>query len=108
MLFRLCIAVQAAVSAGFAVGEYEYVGQLLLCRGDAAGVFALDDVCKLLGKGGMSLAYLFAVLDEVNCDFGIDKAENVEVYVDKLVDFDNIFSAALSAGGIFDDGNFTV
>ena len=43
-MFRLCIAINAAINAFFTVGELEHLRQLLLYRRDAARIAAADHV----------------------------------------------------------------
>ena len=96
--FRLCLAVQAAVHALFAVGQRKDLRKLLLHGGNAARVFAADDVCNALGKLQLPLFNLLAVFDEIHGDAGVDVADDVPVEIENPVDFDDVLAPELAAG----------
>ena len=83
--------------------------QTLLDRGDTARVSATDDIPDLFWKCQALFVYNFLVLNDVDRDVVIDKAQNVQVHkVDRAFDFHNVFFAHLAALCIFDDGNTAV
>ena len=95
-------AVEAAVSALFAVGQGEDLRQLLLNGGDAAGILAADDVGDALGQLELALFDALAVLDDVDGDAGVDLADDVPVKVQHLIDLDDVLAAELAAGNVLE------
>lgn len=102
---RLCFAIDAAIDIMLAVGELENMVYLLLTGGDAAGVFALDDIDEVFGHFDIALLDEDAVLDYVDCGVGIDEADDVKVYGNIGVDFDDILLAYFAAGGVLYNGD---
>ena len=74
----------------FPVGEPEDVRQLLLGRGDAARIFAFQNVADLVRQREVPLFDDLAVLYDIHRDAGVDVAEDVEVDVDERVDLDDV------------------
>ena len=97
--------VNAAVNAVFPVRKDEHVVEGRLAGGDAAGVFALDDIDEVFGHFDIALFDEDAVLDYVDCGVGIDEADDVKVYGNIGVDFDNILLAYFAAGGVLYNGD---
>lgn len=102
------VAVDAAISAFFLVGQAENLRQLLLDGGDAARVFAAEDALQRLWQLGMKFFCALGVMDDIDGDMRIDVAEQVEIEVDNLADFENIFLAQLAGAGVFDDGDLAI
>ena len=68
-----------------------------------------DHIHDLSGKGEDLLIYNLAVLNDVDSDIVIDKAQDVEINgVDRTFYFDNVFAAHFIAAGIFNDGHTAV
>lgn len=102
LVFGLGLAVQAAVGARALFGQREHLRQLLLNRGDAAGVLAADDVGDALGQLELALFDALAVLDDVDGDAGIDIADDVPVKVEHLIDLDDVLAAELAARNVLE------
>lgn len=96
------LTVEAAVGALFTVGEREDLRQFLLDGGDAARVFAADDVPDPLRQLQLALFHALAVLDDVDGDAGVDVADHVPVEVQDAVDLDDILAAELAADDVFE------
>lgn len=107
-LFSLGFAVNAAIGFGCGVCELEYMGQILLRCGYAAGVFALNNILNLGGKSQLFLFAKNAVLYDVNGDIRIDIAENIEVNLHFGINFDNILIAHFFAADMLYDCNRAV
>lgn len=69
--------------------------EFLLGGGYATGIFAFDDIFKLLGEGNFFLLDKLAVLDDINGNAGINVAENVKVNVVIGVDFNDVLLPSL-------------
>lgn len=54
--------------------------KLLLDRGDASWILALDDIGDLRWEGETLFSDDFPVLDDVDGDVVVDKAQHVKVY----------------------------
>ena len=79
--------------------------EFLLGGGYATGIFAFDDIFKLLGEGNFFLLDKLAVLDDINGNTGVNVAENIKINVVIRVDFYDVLFAKLTGHYIFDDGN---
>lgn len=100
----LFLAVHAAVGLGLRIRKIEDMRQLLLDGGDAAGIFAVDDVCDFLWHFHPFFLYDMAVLDDIDRDVVIDVSQDIQIYqVKAAVDLDYIFFAHLAALGILND-----
>ena len=77
------LAVHAAVYALFPVRKLEDMRDLLLGRGDAARVLALDDVHHAFRQFYRELAIELAVAHDAHGDAGVDIAEHIEVEVNQ-------------------------
>lgn len=75
--FSLAFAIDAAVNFVLAVGQLENVRQLLLGGGNAARVFAFDDVGDVFGQLWVIFFHAFAVFDNINGNIGVDIAQSV-------------------------------
>ena len=84
------------------------MGKLLLNRGYATGIFAFNNIFELSGKLDFFLLDEDAVLDDVDCNAGINVAEDIEIDVKVGVNFDDILFAKLAAHNVFDDCNRAV
>ena len=102
LVFGLGLAVQAAVGARALFGQCEDLRQLLLNGGDAAGILAADDVGDALGQLELALFGALAVLDDVDGDAGVDKADDIPVKVEHLVDLDDVLAAEFAARNVLE------
>lgn len=83
--------------------------QALLDGCDTAGVFAADDIPDLFRKGQTLFVYDFLILDDVDRDLMVDKAQDVQIHkIDRTLDLHDVFFAHFAALGIFDDGHTAV
>ena len=113
MLFSLLVGVRnndvvaifTAIRALFLVHEMEDVVEIVLHGGDAARIFAFDDVGHLLGHLEFHLLDGFAVFNDVDGGVRVDEAEEVVVDVDDVVDLDDVFFAHLGTVGVHDEGD---
>ena len=100
----LLITISAAIYLMILIIEIENMRQLLLDGGDAAGIFAVDDVCDFLWHFHPFFLYDMAVLDDIDRDVVIDVSQDIQIYqVKAAVDLDYIFFAHLAALGILND-----
>ena len=75
----LFLAVHAAVGLGLRIRKIEDMRQLLLDGGDAAGIFAVDDVCDFLWHFHPFFLYDMAVLDDIDRDVVIDVSQDIQI-----------------------------
>lgn len=107
-IFIFLLAVGAAVGVVGGVAEQKDLVDAAFNRGDAARVFAGDDVAHGLRHGEFFLFDDFAVVDDIDSDVAIEKAQDVEVDIQQAFYFDDIFFAHGVAFCIFDNGNATI
>ena len=105
---RLCVAVDAAVCAVFAVCESEDMLDILLSCRDASRILALQNVNELFGKLDVLLVNNNTVANDRNRDITADEAELCVVDVDIAVDLDDILLTHLAARYVLEDRNRTV
>ena len=86
------------------VGKDEHVIQRRLGGSDTAWIFAPDYVYDLLRQGKFPLLCDNTVLDNVDGNVVIDKADDIQIQIiDRAFHFDDIFFSQLVAAGILDD-----
>ena len=98
---RLRFAVDAAVHALFAVGQYEFLRQLLLNGGNAARIFALQHAAYALGQIKLALFLQFPAAYYVHGYAWVNIAYQVPIKLHFAVDFYNVLAAQLPAGDVF-------
>lgn len=102
-------AVETAVDLLLRVCEVEDVIQLLLDGGDAARIFAFDDIDQSLGQLDPFLFDDFSILYDVDRDLVVDVAEHVQIQiVNRAFDFDDVFFPHFVAVRVFDDRDAAV
>ena len=96
-ILHLCfgIAELAAVFLGRRVGEVELMGIYTFDGSDAAWVLEGQDAGDFSWKFYFLLLDNLAAIDDGDGQIGIDKTQNIQVQVDDIVDFDDIFAAQL-------------
>ena len=83
--------------------------KLLLDRGNAARVLAVDDICDFFRHLDIFFLYDFSILDDVDRDTVIDVAEHINIYqIKAAVDLDDVLASHLAAARIFDDSHLAV
>ena len=73
------LAVFAAVDFPLLVGQKEDLVKLLLDGGDTARILAGYDIGYLAGQMQLALFYDFVILDDIDRDIVVDKAENIQM-----------------------------
>ena len=102
-------AVFAAVDLLLLISENEDMIQSLLDGGDAAGIFAVDDVFDLLWKRKLLFGDDLAVFDDVYGDVVVDDGKHVEIKgIDVAFHLQDILFSHLIASGVLDDGDGAV
>ena len=102
------VAVLTAVGAFLLVNEVEYMREVVLHGGDAARVFATDDVFHAVGHFQFHLLDGLPLLDDVHRGVRVDQTEEVVVDVDDIVDFDDVFLSHLFAVGVADERDIII
>ena len=82
--------------------------KLLLNCCDATGILTLDDVSKSLGHLNSTFFAQFAISDDVYCNTRVNITDNIKVYVNISVYFDDILLAHLAAVNILYNSNGAV
>ena len=59
---------------------------------DAARVLAFYYVLNPFRQRQLNFALNLFVSDDVHCDVRVDHAQNRKIYVDDVIDFDNVFA----------------
>ena len=105
----LFFTILAPVNFLFRISEEEHMVQSLLDGGNAAGIFAADDICEFLRQLQILLFHDFRIFDDIYRDVMVDKAQNVQIQgVDGALDLDDILFPEFVAAGIFDDSHAAV
>lgn len=107
---KLCFlfTIDAAVDLLDGVRQLELVDDFTLHGGDAAGVLALDDINYLKRKLGVILAYVHAVLDDIDREVVVDIAKHREIRNDLGVYLDDILLAHSATLRVLDDSHGAV
>ena len=72
--------------------------KLLLDRGNAARVLAVDDIRDFFRHLDIFFLYDFSILDDVDRDTVIDVAEHINIYqIKAAVDLDDVLASHLAA-----------
>ena len=79
------LAVQAAVDAVFAVGEFENLRQFLFRGGDTARIFTLDDIRNRLRQFRVPFLGQHAVHDYIDGDIRVDISQRCLLYTSRCV-----------------------
>ena len=94
--FIFGLTVSAAVHFPLLVSEEENLVKTLLDRSDAAGILAGDNIHDLLRKRELALFDDFAVLNDIDRNIVINKAEDIKVkIIDRAGDLDDILASHL-------------
>ena len=81
------------------------MGNLLLHRGDAARVFALDDIRQPFGQLRMYLFHANAVLYDIDGYVGVNIAQRIQIQFQLGINLNDILFAHFLAGRIFNQRN---
>ena len=88
----LLITISAAIYLMILIIEIEDMRKLLLDRGDAARVFAVDHIADLVRQMKRFLIYNRGILNNIYGDVMINKTENVQIHkVDRAFNLHDIF-----------------
>ena len=105
----LLITISAAIYLMILIIEIEDMRKLLLDRGNAARVLAVDDICDFFRHLDIFFLYDFSILDDVDRDTVIDVAEHINIYqIKAAVDLDDVLASHLAAARIFDNSHLAV
>ena len=107
-LFRAGFAVYAAIYFVFSVHKLEFMRQLLFNGGYTARVFAFYDIFHDLRQLKMKAVYNLAVFYYVDGNTGVKITQNVKIYVNQCVNFQNVLFAHFDAVGVLDNRNGAV
>jgi len=107
LLFKLRLAIDAAINLVFTVYQLELMGKLLLYGRDASGVLAMNNVADGVGKRQVLTLYNCGILDLIHRYAGIHISDNVKVELNHAVDLYNILFAHLCAVCVCNYGNGT-
>jgi hypothetical protein len=99
------VAVFAAIGPLFGVYQVKDMGDVGLGGGDTPGIFADQDVFHPFRELKFDLAGDFFVFYDIHRNIGIDKAEDVQVYGDGVVDLDNVLAAHVFRTGVYHKGH---
>jgi hypothetical protein len=87
------IAVFAAVGPQLGILQMKNMRDVFFGGGDAPGVLAEKNVFNLFGELEFDLFGDLFMLDDVYRDIGIDKAQNVKVDSNSVIDLDDVLAA---------------
>ena len=105
----LFFTIHTPVDFMFLIGKHEHMGQLLLDGGDAAGIFAADDVGDFLRQAQRLFLRNLSVPNNIDSDFMFDKAQHIQIdRVQAPFYFNNILAPHFRAAGILDNRHLTV
>ena len=94
--FIFGLTVSAAVHFPLLVCEEEYLIEPLLYRSDKAWILAGNNIYDLLRKSELALFDDLTVLNNIDRNIVVNKAENIKVkIIDRAGDLDNILSPHL-------------
>jgi hypothetical protein len=99
------VAVFAAVGPQFRVFQVEDMRNVSLGGGDAPGVFAGQHIFYPFGEFEFYLFGDLFVFDDIHRDVGIDKAKNVKVDSNGVVNFNDVFAPHVFRSGVYHKGN---
>jgi hypothetical protein len=99
------VAVFAAIGTLFGVFQVKDVGDIGLGRGDTPGIFTDQDVFHPFRKLEFDLPGDFFIFDDIHRNIGIDKAEDIQIYGDGVVDLDDVLAAHVFGAGVYHKGH---
>ena len=99
------VAVLAAVFTARSVYQAENLVQVGFCGGDTAGILAANHVFHLVWQHQLDFPHDFFVLNHVYGDVWVDEAQHGIIYVDDVVDFDDVLFAQALGRNIHNQGN---
>jgi hypothetical protein len=84
----------------FRVDQPENMGDIAFGRSDTARIFAFQDIFHPVRQFQLVFFDDFLVSDDVDGNIGVNETQQIEIYVDMVIDFDEILLAHRGRGRV--------